>query len=217
MPLALAARLRQETAALHRQAERAGVMRDILAGRVDRPSYTALLRALVPVYRALERGLAAHPALSPLPLPALERSAALADDLAVLHGPAWEAELPPVPAGEAYGARISAGAAACPPLLTAHAYVRYLGDLSGGQALGRLIAGQLGLEGEAGVTFYRFAALEPIGASKQAFRAGLDALALSPADADAVVREAREAFVHNIRVFEAITPAPSPRPPPSGG
>ncbi len=217
----LAARLRQETTPLHRQAERAGVMRDILAGRVDRAAYLRLLRALVPVYRTLERGLAVHPAFAPLPLAGLARAPALAADLTSLHGAGWERELAPVPAGEAYGEQIAAAAAGCPPLLAAHAYVRYLGDLFGGQALARVVARGLGLEGTEGVAFYRFPGVGDIGAARRAFRAALDTLPLSPSQADQVVHEARAAFEANIRVFEAVSPAPpSPSagsaPPPAG-
>lgn len=49
-----------------------------------------------------------------------------------------------------------------PAGLLAHAYVRYLGDLSGGQFLRRRIAKAYGLdeEGEAGVEFYDFGSLD---------------------------------------------------------
>jgi heme oxygenase len=55
------------------------------------------------------------------------------------------------------------------------------------------------------VTFYRFPAVAHIGDCKRAFRAGLDALPLSPDEADVMVDEARVAFAANIRVFEAVT------------
>jgi heme oxygenase len=204
MPNGLAARLRQDTAALQCQAEQAGVMHDIHAGRVDRGAYVRLLRALYPVYLELERALAEHPEASPIPLAKLTRAPVLASDLRELHGPGWERELRAVPAGVAYAARILAVAVERPSLLAAHAYVLYLGDLSGGQALGRMVARGLGLAGEAGVAFYRFPAVGDIGACKRAFGAGLDALPLSADEADLLVDEARVAFTANIRVFEAV-------------
>jgi heme oxygenase (biliverdin-producing, ferredoxin) len=203
----LAARLRAETGALHRQAEQAGIMRELLAGRVHCAAYVALLRALVPVYLALEQGLAEHPAVVPLPLDGLARTPALADDLAHLHGPCWREELMPVAAGEAYAARIRRVARERPLLLAAHAYVRYLGDLSGGQALGRLVARGLGLTGGVGVAFYRFGIADLAG-RKRAFRAGLDALPLAANEADQVLAEARAAFAANIEVFEAVAATP---------
>ena len=42
------------------------------------------------------------------------------------------------------------------PLLVAHSYVRYLGDLSGGQVLGRVVAGALRLGDGRGTAFYTF-------------------------------------------------------------
>jgi heme oxygenase (biliverdin-producing, ferredoxin) len=205
MPNGLAARLRRETVALHRQAARAGVMRHLLAGRVDRAAYVRLLRALYPVYVELERSLSQHPAAAPASHADLARAPALAADLGHLHGPGWERELLAVPAGVAYAARILAVAIERPPLLAAHAYVRYLGDLSDGQSLGRLVARGLSLAGEAGMAFYHFPAVADVAQCKRAFRAGLDALPFSADEADLVVDEARVAFTANIRVFEAVT------------
>ena len=42
------------------------------------------------------------------------------------------------------------------PLLLAHAYVRYLGDLSGGQIIGGRIKRAYGLQGQEGIAFYDF-------------------------------------------------------------
>lgn len=40
--------------------------------------------------------------------------------------------------------------------MLAHAYVRYLGDLSGGQVIGARIKKAYGLNGQDGTAFYRF-------------------------------------------------------------
>ena len=45
---------------LHRDAERTGLIADMLHGRADRRGYVLLLRNLQPAYKALERGLDAH-------------------------------------------------------------------------------------------------------------------------------------------------------------
>ena len=69
----------------------------------------------------------------------------------------------PAPRGLAeYTSRLRALASARDPApLLAHAYVRYLGDLSGGQVIRRRVARAYGLEddGGAGVSFYEFAKL----------------------------------------------------------
>jgi hypothetical protein len=69
-------------------------------------------------------------------------------------------------------------------LLLAHAYVRYMGDLSGGQTIKRSIQKAYGLHDSAGVTFYEYEVREGNGyrpasardlqGIKKWFRAGLD-------------------------------------------
>jgi heme oxygenase len=217
MPPRLAARLRQGTAALHREAEDTELMRALFAGRVDRTSYLRLLRGLYPVYRELEDALRRHPAACPLPLHLIARAPAIEADLATLHGPGWASRLPPVAEGEAYASRVRAVAESEPMLLAAHAYVRYLGDLSGGQMMGEVVARGLALPDAAGVAFYRFAALPGAAEGRRAFRAGLDALPGTEAETARLVEEARWAFTANLRLFAAVTPAPSPRTSPSAG
>ena len=156
-PLAIA--LREGTAELHREAERAGIMRDLLCGRVDRGGYCSLLRNLHALYRTLEAGLtqlAADPALALVSLPVLARGAALASDLESLHGAGWERDIPLQPAMTRYVERLDDVARSAPRALLAHAYVRYLGDLSGGQIVHRVIASALALTEDSGLAFYRF-------------------------------------------------------------
>jgi heme oxygenase (biliverdin-producing, ferredoxin) len=88
----LSERLRGETEALHRSAERSRFMGALLRGRMDRPAYCALLLNLHAVYAVLEPALmrhAQHPLIAPVFLPGLWRSAALAADLGALQGSSW--------------------------------------------------------------------------------------------------------------------------------
>ena len=85
LPASLSDRLRVETRAAHTRAERAGVMRHVLRGTIDRPTYAALLVALAEIYDALEAELARHaddPVLATFALAPLRRGPALHDDLA---------------------------------------------------------------------------------------------------------------------------------------
>ena len=60
--LQLATRLREETQSLHRVAERSGVMRDLLHGRLDQRDYCLMLRNLHAIYETLESALDRHAA-----------------------------------------------------------------------------------------------------------------------------------------------------------
>ena len=206
----LSERLRLETRALHVQTERSGAMADLLAGRLDRAGFTALLRNLHAIYLALEQALEHHAAahwLAPLPWRDLQRAPALAEDLGVLHGPGWRDDLPLQPATAGYVEKLQGLDAADPPTLVAHAYVRYLGDLHGGQVLRRLIASQLGLSGEAGTRFYDFGDEPRVLELRRALRAGLAALPLDAAAQQRVVAEAQWAFMQHQRLFEQLRAA----------
>ena len=213
-PAGLAAALRRATAAVHREAERSGIVRDILEGRIDRRSYALYLRNLLPAYRALERGLEGHrgtPGVRELVLPQLYRAGPIADDLAVLAGPGWEGDLPLLTAGVAYGQRVQAAAGGDGARLVAHAYTRYLGDLSGGRILGRLVGRNPGMAGVE-LAFHDFPDIPDPEAFKAAYRAALDRAGRAMADPGAVVDEALVAFRLNIDVSEAVRSATARSP-----
>jgi heme oxygenase (biliverdin-producing, ferredoxin) len=210
----LADRLRRETRAAHAQAERAGIMRNILNGQVALFSYCTLLRNLYEIYAALEPALkrhATHACIAPVYLPALARSGALSADLRALYGARWVEGLEVMPAGHQYRQRVAEIAETRPALLVAHAYTRYLGDLNGGQILRRIVAHTLGLGAGAGTEFYAFPAVENPGATAQGYRDALDRIPVDEALADGIVLEAQHAFALHIRLFEELASAPTPQ------
>jgi heme oxygenase len=85
----------------------------------------------------------------------------------------------------------------------AHHYTRYLGDLSGGQAIGRILDREFELDG-AGIAFYAFEAIPKPKPYKDAYRARLDALGLGPAEVRRVVDEVRVAFTLNQALFTEL-------------
>ena len=195
--MSLSARLRQATGALHREVESTALIAQLLRGKLDRGDYCALLRNLHPVYEALEARLSDTQLPDGIADPRLARLAVLEADLQVLHGADW-ASLPVSDAALAYQARLLELDEA---RLIAHAYVRYLGDLAGGQMLGRIVEKAYG----AGAEFYRFP--EP-GATELAarFRSALDALELPEATLRAIVDEARAGFARHGELFAALQP-----------
>lgn len=203
---ALTPRLKERTRALHRVAERAGIMNVLLAGRISRGAYCALLRNLHALYDALECALDDHArsaALDGVRLPRLYRAAALQADLLALHGDDWPS-LPLAAAMRDYVARIRELSRRRPVLLSAHVYVRYQGDLSGGQLLLDIVRRSPALAGTRGAKFYAFGTAREVAAYKAALRAGLDALPVSTDDADAIVAEAEDAFARHVRLFEEL-------------
>ncbi|MBK9755599.1 MAG: biliverdin-producing heme oxygenase [Nannocystis sp.] len=141
------------------------------------------------------------PIVGPLARPELLRRPAIARDLATLGA----ATQPPVAAARAYADRLHTLADHHPALLVAHAYTRYLGDLSGGQLLRRGAARTLGTGPEGpGLEFYDFPEIADPGAYKRELRACLDALPVDAATAAAIVDEARRAFTDTASVFAAL-------------
>ncbi len=211
--MALPERLKNETRDLHARAERSGAMRLLLCGGLDRAQYCALLRALHAIYEGLEAALAQHaphPLVSPVCLPGLARTERLVADLRTLHGESWQQDLAVPAAARRYARRLRLLARWQPPLLTAHAYVRYLGDLHGGQVLKRLVASTYALETGTGTSFYDFGDRDTTQALIRDFRQGLGEIGVRDLAIEApLVREARHAFQAHCHLFEALAPAPA--------
>jgi len=86
----------------------------------------------------------------------------------------------------------------------AHAYVRYLGDLNGGQALRRIVARGLCLQGGSGTMFYDFGDDAGLRQLISRFRNGLGAVEARTPDTDAIVAEAVSAFARHEAMFEQL-------------
>ncbi len=198
-PSSLADLLRERTRRLHAQAERSGILHELLAGRASRRAYALWLRNLAPVYEALERALEGpgrSSALRGIALPQVYRSEALAADLLALGGPDWREGLEWLPAGRHYAERI--GALGGGSQLVAHAYTRYLGDLNGGRILRGRLARSLGL-GEEALGFYDYPGIPEPSSFALEYRAALDA-AGPWVDGEAIAEEAQWAFRQNIEL-----------------
>lgn len=211
MNTGLARRLREGTWALHTTTERAGIMPALLRGQLPLATFVQLQRSLLQVYQALETGLqlhATHPLLAPLDLAPLARCPALQADVADLSARLAAPAVVALPASAiAYAEHLRTLAQARPVLLAAHAYVRYLGDLAGGQALGRIARQTYSLPGEAGTRFFDFGPPDAVRQRSQGLRTALDTLPLDAAGIDALVAEAQWAFAQHARLFEELAGA----------
>ncbi|WP_139980433.1 heme oxygenase (biliverdin-producing) [Nocardioides litoris] len=207
----LSTAVREGSRAEHEATEGSPFMTRLLAGGLAPAAYADYLRRLRVVYAALERAVRAHaadPAVAAVHDPALERLAAIDADLA--HWAPGPAVTLPVdsPAATAYADRLAAASAQAADgwggALLAHHYTRYLGDLSGGQAIGRLLDRAYDLGGQGtGTAFYAFPGIRPK-PYKDAYRARLDALDLDASQVDAVVAEVRVAFELNGALFAEL-------------
>jgi heme oxygenase len=206
-PEGLGQQLKTATAAMHRRVERSAFMASLLRGQVDRRRYVALLHNLQAMYGALEEVLRRHvetPGVAPVVMPELFRSPAIAADLQALAGAPVLAGAPLARATRQYVERLQQLSAAKPNLLVAHAYVRYLGDLNGGQALRRVVARSLGLADGSGTSFYDFGDSTAQQHLVRRFRAGLEAVADQQSDTLALSAEALSAFERHEQLFEEL-------------
>lgn len=203
--------LKTGTAKAHRAAENVHFVRNFIKCRIDRTAFQELTARLYHVYRVMEQLLEQHrddTVYGPLHFPELKRTAALEADLCYYLGSDWEHHpsiVQPSPCTIEYLDRMRCLAQEMPSLLLAHAYTRYLGDLSGGQILARTAKKALGLpEGQQGTAFYEFEQISSAKEFKNVYRAKLDAL---PCDAEMVgrlVQEANVAFLLNMRIFQEL-------------
>jgi heme oxygenase len=215
-PEPFSARLRQSTSREHAAAESTSFFRRLFQGEVTERQYAEYLAGLQQIYLALENNLrqchAAHQPAGRFYQQGLLRADALLQDISFYApglSPTQIVHEGPQPLRRAvhrYCRAIDEAARADNLLLPAHAYVRYLGDLSGGQILGKCVAEHFGLAGNApqGLQFYRFPGIADIGEFKNHFRAQLDTL---PPDQDAAERienEAKLAFRLNILLLESL-------------
>jgi heme oxygenase len=207
--ISLSLAFRRRTQPLHSQAERTGIIQEMLRGRATSFGYALLLRNLLPAYRQMEQALEQlrlRPAFDGIAQRAVYRAAAIETDLEAICGPAWAETLPLLSAGRCYADRIDSVAKGDGHRVIAHAYARYLGDLNGGQILKRLLGQTLGLA-PAALNFYDFPAVSDLEAFKISYRDALDRSARAIEDIAPVVEEAAEAFALNIRVSEAVLAA----------
>jgi heme oxygenase (biliverdin-producing, ferredoxin) len=201
-PLDVAALVREASADDHRAAETRGFITALMGGELSLVDYTRYLAQLAWVYDALEeRG--SRPGEPAVFDPALARMTAIDADLAALGASDWRESHPPLAETTAYAAHLRAIAGDDVRYL-AHHYTRYLGDLSGGQAIASLVARHYGATPDQ-LGFYRFeVAADGATRYKRRYREAMNALALTSDEIDVLIAEVRESFRLNSAIFEAL-------------
>lgn len=208
-PIPFSTALRERSSSAHAGSEHAGFMDDLMRGRGTREDYVALVAQHWFIYAALEavgQRMAADPVASTFLSDKLTRLPALEADLAFLIGDDWRDRIEPLPTTRRYVDRINQVGATWPGGFVAHHYTRYLGDLSGGQFIGKLMARQFGFETN-GIGFYVFDDIADPRAFKDVYREQLDAAPWDTAEQERVIDEVLLAYRFNTQVFEDLAAA----------
>lgn len=208
----------------------------LLRGELPKGGYIYFMMVLWRVYNAIEEGLEIHstnPVLAPTYRPALlSRASRLSADIAYLldttedtwqSTPLYRSLVSAPPEGvRDYVAHLEQLTVSRDtmdhPRLLAHAYVRYLGDLSGGQSIRNRMANAYDLpDTGAGASFYDFQPLQGnVAGEKKASQGDLlkikewykegmnEAVGDNKALKEALVQEANLAFDFNRRIFQDV-------------
>ena len=203
----LATQLREGTSKSHTMAENVNFIKSFLGGVIDKGSYTEMLSKLYFVYEAIENAMEKnkdHEYIKPIYFPELNRTDSLKEDLIFHYGEDWLENVTLSKATLDYVNRINAISKEKPELLVAHAYTRYLGDLSGGQILKKIAQRSMGLEGSKGLAFYEFKEVSDEAQFKLNYKAALDSLPIKENEASQIIAEANTAFTLNMNIFSEL-------------
>ena len=134
----------------------------------------------------------------------LNRRKNLELDLEHYYGPNWKSLIRISEATASYVERIKSISVERPELLVAHAYTRYLGDLSGGQLLKKIAQRAMNLSDGKGLAFYEFDEVADEQEFKQNYKKALDSLPLDSNLAENIVAEANVSFTMNMKMFQEL-------------
>ena len=208
-PIPFSAALRERSSGAHSGSESAGFMADLLKGEGTRDDYIALVAQHYFIYEALEAAterMRRDPVASVFISDKLTRLPALEADLEFLVGEDWRERIAPLPTTRRYVERIARVGSTWPGGFVAHHYTRYLGDLSGGLFIGRLMARRFGFETN-GIGFYLFGDIADPKAFKDVYREQLDAAPWDDAEKERVIDEVLLAYSFNTELFEDLARA----------
>ncbi|CAG7580325.1 biliverdin-producing heme oxygenase [Rhodococcus opacus] len=201
-----AERIKAGTDAAHRETEQSRFVGALLAGELTSDGYAELLAQTYLVYRELEDAGRTHtgnPVASPFLHDELLRVPSLEADLEFLRGSSWRETVSALPATTRYVERLREVAYEWPAGFVAHHYIRYMGDLSGGQIIRRMLERAYGYTTD-GLQFYIFDDIPKPKVFKDTFRAKLDAAPLTPEDQQRVIDEVNFAYRLNGDLFAAL-------------
>ena len=198
--MSISAQMREASAQDHKTAESMHFIKHLMEGQLSAADYVRYLNQLAFIYQALERHLQTA---NEMPFAQeLLRFETIVEDLEALGVDDWQATAV-LPATAAYVARLSEITGLEDIRLVAHHYTRYLGDLSGGQAIAALVRRHYGLT-DAQTGFYGFDQIENLVRFKEDYRSALDGLNLTSTEIATLTEEVRLAFRLNQSLFREL-------------
>jgi heme oxygenase len=209
----LSSLLREGTKEVHRKAEGSIFLKNLFRGNVSKEAYLKYLESLFYLYNELEYNLnqkVFDQNIRKLYFPELYRTGSLYSDLIYFGGASFNPS-PPSEMTNRYIDHIKKIIENDTYKIVSHLYVRYLGDLSGGQILRGIIKKSFSLENGFGDSFYSF----PIGDVdhfKNIYRAQMDSLVLEDSQKEELLEEAKFAFnLNGMMLSELDVYSPSPQ------
>nr|QCI07626.1 Heme oxygenase [Nitophyllum punctatum] len=203
----LAQQLREGTTKSHSMAENVSFVKSFLGGVVDKKSYRKLVANLFFIYVAIEEEIdrnKQHDLVNFIYFPELFRKESLIQDLQYYYGLDWYNQIHASSATQIYVDRIHNIGSSQPELLIAHAYTRYIGDLSGGQILKKIAQNAMQLTNNSGTAFYDFNLIEDEKVFKDIYRSSLNNVPLNNMQIEQIVSEANIAFNLNMKIFQEL-------------
>ena len=201
--VSLSIRLRESSMDAHKHAEGSSFIKDLFQGKCSDEKYAQYIWALREVYQTLESAMTANQnqaQVSCVYYPELFRTEPLNNDLKVWSEGTVSENLKQ--AVSEYKNHLLQLQNSKPHLLVSHAYVRYLGDLSGGQILGKILSKRF--PENKGLNFYNYG-FSDFTERKNVYRSQLDFIGEQvPQYADDLCSEVITAFKLNERIFESL-------------
>jgi heme oxygenase len=196
---------REGSTSEHSKAEKSKFIQDMFRGQLPKEAYIANLEAMFHLYSTLEAELEKHKEdrnISKIYYPELFRKKSLKEDLYFFGGDEYTIGSPSKNT-KRYTNWLEEISKSNPKNLISHAYVRYLGDLSGGQILGKIIRKTFNLQEGNGDLFYIFA-IDEIDQFKNLYRSQLDSLDVTDQEKQELLHEVKVAFKMNGEIFSEL-------------
>jgi heme oxygenase len=200
----ISARLRIGTTPEHRSAEQKAFLVALMSGKSAlRPQYVRYLAQFARVYEEMERSPARSTDPKLLHDTALHRFASIHSDLLSLGSADWRESIPALPATERYVEHLRSFGEGDGVKRLAHHYTRYLGDLSGGQIISRLLKRHYSASDDV-LSFYHFPQIENLAEYKKMYREELDNLEVDEHAVQQLIEEAKRAFACSADILDGL-------------